>query len=327
MTEDLLFAVLIGAGTLMVLLGAIYFLQRFMLRRSSGESHRPLAAMPPAVSPAAGDEARRREAVNLETEFFRHAFGAARFDLQILGEHQAVVQATVAAIRDAIQQQEYFPRRPLLIPQLMRAMHDDDTSRQKLASIVLQDPVLAGDVLKLANSSYYRTSSAPLENIERAIVVLGTQGLKSVVASSLLQPVFHGRKGHFENFSAIIWNYALLAGNAAARQAGKTGSCDRFSAHLLGLLSALGPLVLFRLTLDKYQLHPGVLPRPEVFAHIIQCHGSLTTRLIAAHWELSQPFIEALAEQDGEPAPATALGRVLQHGRRAAMSAVLAGSV
>jgi len=324
-----LFAVLIGAGMLALLLAAMYLLQRFASSGSgAAEAHTapaqsgaPLAAAAAsAPSPADGAEAD----ADVETEFYRYAFGASHFDYQILGEHQAVLQEAVASIREVIHRQEYFPRRPLLIPQLLRAMHDEQTSRQKLAEILLQDPVLAGDVLKLANSSYYRLSSAPLESIERAIVVLGTQGLKSVVASSLLQPVFQRQKGYFENFSPAIWNYALLAGNAAAEHATKTRSCDRFSAHLLGLLSALGPLVLFRLTVDIYQRHPSILPRAEVFIRVIQAHGNLTTRRIGEDWELSEPFIQALEEQS-DAAPASPLGQVLKQGHFTAMTAIVKG--
>ena len=63
------------------------------------------------------------------------------------------------------------------MPQLLRAVRDPSVGSGALGSIIAQDPVLAGDALRLANSSYYRTTSKPIETIQRAVVICGTDGL------------------------------------------------------------------------------------------------------------------------------------------------------
>src|ERR1700744_5511407 len=45
-----------------------------------------------------------------------------------LPEHEKIVAAALAAIGDATTQRRYSPRRPNLLPQLMRAINDEDVS-------------------------------------------------------------------------------------------------------------------------------------------------------------------------------------------------------
>src|SRR5262249_31286168 len=90
------------------------------------------------------------------------------------GEVVATIRAT---IESAATDPRYAPRRPLLLPQLLRAASDDGSSRKDLADIIARDPALVGSLLKLANGPYYRASSNPVESIDRAVTVLGTQGI------------------------------------------------------------------------------------------------------------------------------------------------------
>src|SRR5581483_9840407 len=72
-------------------------------------------------------------------------------------DHDDIVAAAVTAICDPATQKRYAPRRPNLLPQLMRAVNDEEVSRRELAALIARDPSLVGGLLKMANSSYYRT--------------------------------------------------------------------------------------------------------------------------------------------------------------------------
>ena len=75
-----------------------------------------------------------------------------------LPEHDQIVAAALAAIGDAGTQRRYAPRRPHLLPQLMRAVNDEDVSRRELVAIIARDPSLVGSLLKMANSAFYRVT-------------------------------------------------------------------------------------------------------------------------------------------------------------------------
>jgi HD-like signal output (HDOD) protein len=184
----------------------------------------------------------------------------------------------------------------MVLPQLLRAVRSDETSKQELVQIIMQDPVITGDVLKMANSSYYRISAEPVETIGRAVVVLGMDGLKSLISASVMQPVFQVPKGYFDDFSKIVWEHAFHSALGAQIYARKTRSCDSFTAHLLGLVTSISYIVLFRLGIDVYTGFPGILPRTEVFVRIMDESAGRITLLIAEDWQLGPHIVGALKE-------------------------------
>src|SRR5580704_2951286 len=164
-----------------------------------------------------------------------------------LPEHDQILAAAIAAIGDAGMQRRYTPRRPHLLPQLMRAVNDEDVSRRELVSIIARDPSLVGSLLKMANSAYYRVTPHPIESIDRAIVMLGTDGLRSLIATALIQPIFEvSMAGGFPRFPEVVWQHALLSAHAAIPHAAIVERVDQFAAELLCLVSGLAEIVLFR---------------------------------------------------------------------------------
>jgi HD-like signal output (HDOD) protein len=278
----------------------------------------PAAQLPEAPADAPSDDppysTDATEAV--QAECYNVAFGVARFDYQILGEHAAVMERVAANAAQSVHQREYFPRRPMLLPKLMQALNDTESTRRSLVKLIVEDPSLAGSVLQRANNALYRTSREPVDSLDRAVQTLGIDGLRALMATAILQPVFRLPKGYFDNFAPVTWEQAQRCAAAAEAYATATRSADPFVAQLLGLLGALARIVLFRLTMDMYREQPHVLPRAEVFIRSMQLHGPATARLIAQTWELSDLATTALSEQAQRISPAhmRPLGRAVYFG-------------
>src|SRR5262245_57737789 len=203
---------------------------------------------------------------------YQIAFDVTRFDYRIFDEHAHVLALVERDAEASVHQRDYFPRRPLLLPKLLQAINDTDTTRQTLVRLILDDPALAGTVLQRANSAFYRLTPMPVESLDRAVAVLGAEGLRGLVATAILQPVFRLPKGYFDPFAPLTWEHAQRS-SVAAESYARTSAADPFAAQLLGLLRPLARIVLFRLTLDKYKEQPNILPRAEVFIRAMQTHG------------------------------------------------------
>ncbi len=214
-----------------------------------------------------------------------------------------------------------LPRRPLLLPQLLRALNDPQSTREDLSAIILQDPVLAADVLRTANSPFYRIAREPVDSLDRAIMLLGIEGLKSVVATSIIQPVFRTPKGQFDAFAPTLWELAMRTATASGIYAARTRTADPTTAQLLGLLSALGPLAVFRATSEAYREHTNRVAREEVYVRLIEAHADATSSAIASHWHLPESFVLALYESrgTGHLHNLSALGKALEAGRCCAL--------
>jgi HD-like signal output (HDOD) protein len=240
--------------------------------------------------------------------------------------HELVVAAALAAIGDPASQRKYFPRRPNLLPELIRAINDEGVSVRKLVPIVARDPALVGNLLRVANSSYYRVTQRAVETIERAIVVLGSDGLRSVMAAALMQPIFHvSGAGGAARFPEIVWEHAVRSAHAAIPHAALVERANPFAAELLTLISGLAEIVLFRAVLEHCPRSAGRdVVDPAVIASILDSHSASFAWHIGADWRLSEEMLAALEEQMVAGAePATPLGRSLRFGRRAGALAVL----
>jgi HD-like signal output (HDOD) protein len=261
---------------------------------------------------------------SLNAAIYSLAFSVPHFDYQILGPHLEVLNAAKAAVSSAVNDSNYFPRRPALLPKLLRALNTGDSSREEIVRLILQDPVLAGNVLKRANSAFYRQGDAGTESVDRAVVILGSEGLRAPVAISIMQPVFQLPRGFFDQFAPVTWELAQRTAVAAETygRINKTG--DSFVAHLLGLLGGLGRIVLFRMTLDKYRAH-NIMPRAEVFIRIMMDHEQQLTRAVANAWELSTSFLAAIDSQREQTLPRqmTPLARTLYYANLCGELAVL----
>ena len=238
---------------------------------------------------------------------------------------ERIVAGALAAIGDPSSQRQYFPRRPNLLPELIRAINDDSVPVRQLVPIVARDPALVGSLLRVANSSFYRITPQPIETIERAIVVLGSDGLRSVMAAALMQPIFQiSAAGGSSRFPEIVWEHAVRSAHAAIPHAALVERTNPFAAELLALISGLAEIVLFRAVLEHCPPSPaGAGFDPLVVASVLDSRSAAFAWHIGDNWRLSDEMLAALEEQMAASEPATSLGRSLRFGRRAGALAVL----
>jgi HD-like signal output (HDOD) protein len=254
------------------------------------------------------------------------ALGAAPLAAHPAPGHEAVAAAVIAAIEDLAALRQLAPRRPRLLPQLIRAANDDAAPRRELAAIIRRDPALVGSLLEMANSSFYRVTERPVESIDRAIVLLGSTGIRSLIAAAAVQPIFRVAGGPFPRFPQIVWEHAWRSANAAVVHAAMVEKADPFAAELLSLLWGLADVVLFRAVLERYASKPfsgRLRPDPGLIAALLESRSAEVARRIGAGWELSAGSLAALERQADAAEPATPLGRSVRFGRTVGALAVL----
>jgi HD-like signal output (HDOD) protein len=197
--------------------------------------------------------------------------------------------------------EKYFPRRPTLMPQLLQAVNDPRAASEKIARIIAHDPVLTAEVLRLANSTLHRAAGPPIETIQRAIVVCGVDALRGMLATAMLQPVFRATRKNFPRLPRMLWERTEHATRAAESYALERHPRDRFESQLVVLLSALGPLVVYSVTLDVYARNPHFSPNGDLCVALIGDLAPQISRHIARNWETSPRLLAALDGDAAEP--------------------------
>ena len=257
-------------------------------------------------------------------KLFELALGKARPATLVTAGHLEVAEATGAALQDVATQERYAPRRPNMLPRVLSASNDDNFSARDLAALIARDPSLVGNLLKIANSSYYRVTPEPVESVDRAVVLLGTNGIRSLVTAALMQPIFRIGGADFPRFPEIAWEHTFRSASAAVPYNFLVEKSDPYAAELLSLVMGLAGIVVFRATMDQYAKNPRLRPDAGVVSSLLDTHSANVARRISTSWELSEPTIAGLEGQTiSTMAYPTALGRSVYFGRLVGALAVL----
>jgi HD-like signal output (HDOD) protein len=252
--------------------------------------------------------------------FMAHTLDASLDDLRndATPSELAELEPATRVLGDLQLQAKYLPRRPSLLPRLMTAINNDSNSMREMAKIIGEDGTLLSGLLRLANSSFYRVSGGrPIESLEKAVALVGTDGLRSLVATALLHPVMTGMRGPFSSFAEATWEHSQYAAGCAELHATRIESADAFSARLLALLLGLASNAVFRIA-REHCLGESRSVRPAAMANLLDDWVPPTAMRIAEKWQLPADLCNVLA------APAVpGLARSLRFGQLAGALLVL----
>lgn len=186
---------------------------------------------------------------------------------------------------------DLVPRVPEVIPQLLRSLRDEAASSAELARQVARDPSLVAELIREANSPYYR-SSGQVRTIDAALLVLGRNGLRMLLARAAFRPLIGTQNGrHSRQAAPRIWSHTEKCALAASLLAPGLGA-DAFEAYLAGLMDDLGLIVAMRLF--DGMLDTDALPQDPAFVTALLARTRTLAARIALQWELPPPIAAAI---------------------------------
>ena len=195
------------------------------------------------------------------------------------------------------------PRLPEVAMALLKQLADADITPEIIMSYINRDPALASEVLNMSNSALFRVNGQEkIVNLEKALVLLGLNNLKTIVSSALMKRLLVIAPIYFRMFGQHLWQHSLDCGQACRALAKYYGQCDHNNAYLVGLMHDVGKLAIFGLLTKALGQHLDYKPRGSVFSGIVRDHSQALSVRIAEKWGLPEYLITALSEQLGEHA-------------------------
>jgi HD-like signal output (HDOD) protein len=219
----------------------------------------------------------------------------------------AVLKALAQSVRNP-PRDELIPRVPSLVPQLLQSLRDPQRSIVALSRQVAQDPVLVAAVLRRANSPYYHAGKH-IESLEQALLIIGHDSLRHLLAAVAFKPIINVQSGAFTQRAApIVWDQSERCGMACHVLALAAGTSP-FEAFLGALLYNVGTIVLLR-ELDQTHRTSATL------GTVVFCSGFMRLArdiavAIGRRWQFPANVMAALPQRDGGDG-ATALADVLR---------------
>jgi HD-like signal output (HDOD) protein len=185
------------------------------------------------------------------------------------------------------------PRMPHVLPELMLSLHDKNISNARIASHIGRDPSLVAEVIREANSCYYRKADRVL-TVNKAIMVLGDVGLRAVVAKASIRPVISQQPGRIAHHSAVrVWMQSERCAMGSSYLA-TAYRANPYEAFLAGLIKNLGVIVALRLIDVIYK--GRVVPATPAFCETVMMYATQFSIWAAKSWRLPESIVFALEE-------------------------------
>ena len=241
-----------------------------------------------------------RPALDVDALFCRWLLG--RDDSAVAADDRAQVDelSRLDALASGPSLATWVPRVPAVVPQLLHTLRDPARPMTVLARQLAQDPVLVAGVLKLARSPAYGLSR-PATSLEQALLVIGQDGLRQMLASVAFKPIINLQAGEYTRRGAPrVWDQSERCGLACRVLAAGAG-VSAFEAFLAALLQSVGVVVVLRM-LD--QLAPRDPPASPRACHLLLARAHSLAATIGRQWSFPDVVIGAALER--EPSQATA---------------------
>ncbi|GAB3188703.1 HDOD domain-containing protein [Hydrogenophaga aquatica] len=214
-------------------------------------------------------------------------------------------------LEDLLKQPQAFPVVPEVAARLIQTFEDEDIDLEGIAGEIQKDPVLSAQVLRQANSSFFRLMR-PVATVRDAVAVIGLNKIRALVISAALNQSFHAVSGvPLERF----WQYSLAAAQVARHICVST-HLDENIAFTTGLLHGMGELVMHAGMPEHMAAFDALCPMFSVARAELQytnfgySHAEVGAEL-ARRWRLPKAMSHAIGAQnrplEGDVAPLAAV--------------------
>lgn len=174
----------------------------------------------------------------------------------------------------------FLPPIPVVTIELLHALNDESTDMNTIARIIAKDPSMSMNVLKVANSAFYRLPNK-VATVDHAVKMLGVKEISMICVScgayQALKPPRDKETFSTEEF----WKHSVATGVIAKKICADLAVGDRNIIYFGGLLHDVGKVVLDRFAHDIYKIviqvtHEECLPMIEAEKRIIgESHDSI----------------------------------------------------
>ena len=212
-------------------------------RTCNGRVHRGCGTVPSLRRQVARNAAKSHP-IGLKSSSFLTTYGGTP------PEARPTVEPPVTDL-SALHLESTLPSLPAAALEVLRVCQDPEAEIDALAQALERDPMLAGRVLRVANSAFYHRRSE-VTTLRGAAMVLGMRALKIVALGFTLANELPRRGVTAGLDLGMYWHRSLVNGVIARSLARAVNRSLVEEAFLCGLLSEIGKLALTHAIPDEY---------------------------------------------------------------------------
>ncbi|WP_448211559.1 HDOD domain-containing protein [Colwellia sp. MEBiC06753] len=246
------------------------------------------------------NHAGERFSQRLDKEFLDYLFGK---DVYVGTENNELTQYVNVKLVQLLASPEplidMLPVMPKTVSILVNKLQSNDFHADELIELIAQEPSLAAEVIKLANSAKYNHHNRTISNLKDAFMVMGSIGMLKGVIYNYIRPFKPDTQLYFQQFGIKIWQHNQQTAAYAETLLKTKQTIDLTGVgYLVGLLRNIGHMVIYQLMVEAfYFVDPNATPSSQSFKQLILDHGLTLTLRMVQYWQLPDEIVSAIAQQ------------------------------
>ena len=189
---------------------------------------------------------------------------------------------------------------PTVYERIREQLQSPQGSVFKVARLIAADPALTARLLRLVNSAMYG-HRGEIDNVVRAVQILGLQQVHDLVLAMSLHAMFAGIKPTHLDMNEF-WRNSVLCALAARAIAQLTHHPGQERVFVIGLLADIGHLVLFQTTPVLADEARQIASQTNEALHLVErriigCDFAEVGATLMDQWRVPSSFATAIGTQ------------------------------
>lgn len=247
---------------------------------------------------------------HIETAFYDVMFASADHPSDQLNHlEQAIVDEIILLIDQRDSLLALIPPLPKQLAKIKKALSEKQPDLAKIVQLVGNDPGLAGEVINLANSPYFRQTKNPIESLKDAVAVIGVDGVSNIATMVLGRKSIDIKPIYFRRFGGLIWQHSIETAMVCQALASKETTSI---SYFLGLIHDVGKIIIFKCITDCLaKVEVDYQPGGVIFKQLMVDYSLWLSCQVAAEWNLPENLCLALSDQQKRAEHKSPLGDIL----------------
>jgi putative nucleotidyltransferase with HDIG domain len=182
-----------------------------------------------------------------------------------------------------------LPTMPLVVSKCLGLLDDPDLSLREVAQVIETDPLIAAQIVRLANVAS-RAPTSPIRSITDCVTRLGVSELQLFLIESAARRMFESADKHIAQICRGVWGHSLAVAILTRDLVREARNARADEGYLAGLLHDIGKPVVASLLLDAERRLHGTRTKtwimPAAWLRIISASHRRVGVALAGKWNL-----------------------------------------
>ena len=188
-----------------------------------------------------------------------------------------------------------LPSLPEVAMRMRKLVQDPNVTAAQVEKLINTDVVLATRLLKVVNSPAYRGSS-PIDNLRMAVTRLGTDMIRNLVTSLVMQQLYQSQNTHpvIKKYLQANWQHSAKVATLSQIICKHFTKLRPDQALLAGLVHDIGIMPV----LSRAELSPDLLKEPAQLDIVLRRLHTMVGPTILDEWGFPSEIVAVAAEHE-----------------------------